>query len=56
MPDDNREARIAELRRLVEAGEYQIDPEEVAASIIRKSENPAAAEPNPMSKSANTAD
>jgi anti-sigma28 factor (negative regulator of flagellin synthesis) len=56
MSDNDREARVAELRRLVETGEYRIDPQEVAASIIRKSEKSAVAEPKPISKSANTSD
>jgi anti-sigma28 factor (negative regulator of flagellin synthesis) len=56
MSDDEREARIAKLRRLVATGEYQINPREVAARIIRSSEKPAEDEPNPRSKSANTAD
>jgi anti-sigma28 factor (negative regulator of flagellin synthesis) len=56
MSDDKREARIAELRRLVETGEYQINPREVAARIIRNSEKPAEDERTPRSKSANTAD
>ena len=56
MPDDDREARLQELRRLVQAGEYQIDPQEVAASIIRNSEKPEAAEPTPISKTANTSE
>jgi anti-sigma28 factor (negative regulator of flagellin synthesis) len=38
MPDGDREARIIELRRLVQKGEYQIDPVAVAAAIVRDSE------------------
>ncbi len=38
MPDTDGEARVSELRRLVENGEYQIDPLAVAASLIRESE------------------
>ncbi len=56
MPDNDREARLTELRRLVETGEYQIDPHEVAASIIRKSEKPGAVEPAEISKTATTTD
>jgi anti-sigma28 factor (negative regulator of flagellin synthesis) len=56
MSDTDLEARVNELRRLVQNGEYQVDPVEVAASIIRESEKPQAAEPPPISKSANTAD
>ncbi len=54
MSDPDREARLIELRRLVQSGEYQIDPQEVAASIIRESEKPEAAEPAPISKTATT--
>ena len=56
MSDADRKARILELRNLVQAGEYQIDPQEVAASIIRKSERSEPTEPKPISKTANTAD
>ena len=38
MPDCDREARILELRRLVQSGGYQIDPQQVAAAIVRESE------------------
>jgi hypothetical protein len=37
MPETDREARILELRRLVEKGEYQIDGTQIAAALIRKS-------------------
>jgi hypothetical protein len=37
MPAIDRKTRILELRRLVQNAEYQIDPLQVAASIIRKS-------------------
>ena len=54
MPEPDREARIQELRSLVQSGEYQIDPNEVAAAIVRHSEKPEAVEPTPISKTANT--
>jgi hypothetical protein len=38
VPDLDRETRIHELRRLVENGEYKIDPIEVAAAIVRSKE------------------
>jgi anti-sigma28 factor (negative regulator of flagellin synthesis) len=31
---DNREARIAELRQLVQSGNYKVDPQEVSRKII----------------------
>jgi anti-sigma28 factor (negative regulator of flagellin synthesis) len=44
MTDANREDRILELRRLVQEGEYQIDPPKVAAAIVRDSEKSEAPE------------
>jgi hypothetical protein len=38
MPGIDRTARIAELRRLVQSGKYQVDAQAVAAKIIRESE------------------
>jgi anti-sigma28 factor (negative regulator of flagellin synthesis) len=54
MSDTDRDAHILELRRLVQSGEYQIDPQKVAASIIRESEKSETAESKPISKTANT--
>jgi hypothetical protein len=34
MTDTDREARILELRYLVQQGEYQTNPEELAASLV----------------------
>jgi hypothetical protein len=34
MSDANREARILELRHLVEQGEYQINSEQIAARLL----------------------
>jgi len=53
IPDSDREARVLELRRLVESGQYQVDPQEVAASIIRESEKTERTPPRPNSKTAN---
>jgi len=39
MPDTDREARIQELRQLVQKGEYQIDPPAVAAAIVSEAEH-----------------
>jgi hypothetical protein len=38
MPETDRESRILELKRLVQTGEYKIEPLEVAANLIRESE------------------
>ena len=54
MSDTDREARLTELRRLFQTGEYQIDAQEVAARIIRESEKPEAAPSPPISKTATT--
>lgn len=54
MPKPDRQARIQELRSLVQSGEYQIDVNEVAVAIVRNSEKPEAVEPPPISKTANT--
>ena len=56
MSESDREARILEFRRLVQAGEYQIDPQEVAASIIRESEKSEATEPKLISKTASSSE
>jgi len=53
VPHFDREARVAELRRLVQTGQYQVAPQEVAASIIRESEKPEPTPPKPNSKTAN---
>ncbi len=52
MSDPEREARVEDLRRQVQNGEYQVDPKEVASSIIRDSETPPKEKPN--SKTATT--
>jgi hypothetical protein len=57
--DANREVRIQELRNLVKQGEYQIDPQQIAARLLAEhlvdtstaKENTlsvAASAPNPM--------
>jgi anti-sigma28 factor (negative regulator of flagellin synthesis) len=56
MPSTDRDERILELRRLVQSGEYQVDPQEVATSIIRKSEKPEKPQTILISKAANTAE
>lgn len=54
MSDTDRKARVEELRRQVQSGEYQVDPKEVASSIIRDSEEPQKKNPNTHSKTATT--
>ena len=54
MSDTEREARVEELRRQVQNGEYQVDPKEVASSIIRDSEKPQKKKANTNSKTATT--
>jgi anti-sigma28 factor (negative regulator of flagellin synthesis) len=57
MPDTDREARILELRQLVQKGEYQIDPRAVAAAIVNEVEQTEAAPlPTSASKAAGSGD
>lgn len=53
MPKSDRETRILELRRLVQSGQYKVDPKEVAARIIRKSEKSEPTRPKAIVKTAN---
>jgi Anti-sigma-28 factor, FlgM len=34
MPETDREARILEVKHLIDRGEYQIDPVSIAASVV----------------------
>ena len=57
MPDTDREARIQELRQLVQKGEYQIDPPAVASAIVSEAEQTdAAPPPTGASKAAGSTD
>jgi len=48
--DANREARMQELRRLVQQGEYQIDPQQTAARLVDEHvSEPSATEENTLS-------
>ena len=54
MSDAEREARVEDLRRQVQNGEYQVDPKEVASSIVRDSEIPSKKKTDSNSKTATT--
>lgn len=56
MSDADREARIQELRRLVKQGEYQIDPQLMAARLVEEHRlERAANEENALSLAASAA-